>query len=379
MNETTHEQPPTEDRRRNSPPADSSGLLQRAAASVGVGVAILGGALLVWYVFDVLLLIFAGVLLSTFLHGCSIRLSWATRLPYGVSLAGVIGVLLVVLVASFVQAVPQIVEQVNLLFDELAQAAQQLYQRLQKHDWVQGMVQDTLALGELIRRTPDPVAFVNQASSTTFGAIISVLVIAFVGIYGAVEPAAYHKGALRLVPPAHRSEADALIGELGETLWWWLIGRVVSMTLIGVCTVAGLWWLNIPMAFLLGFLAALLTFIPNIGPVIAVTPPALLALEQSGWTALAVVGFYTGLQAVESYIFTPLIQRKAVALPPVLLLTAQLVLAAVGGFLGLAVATPIMAVTIVLIRRLYVERLERAARPEAPSSDDSVEQAPADG
>lgn len=342
--------------------AGYSELVRRTAVTTTVAIGCVAGALLLWRVLDVLLLIFAGTLVAVFFHGCSVQLSRWTHLPRRGALGLVVLVLLLAVAGGAVYTVPQVVEQINVLVDELTEAAEQLFERIQKHKWVHRVVEETPVLGELIRRTPDPVAFINHASSTTFGILVGTLVILFVGLYGAFEPETYRRGLLLMVPPARRSGVSSLISEMGATLWWWLIGRIVSMAIIGIVTAVGLWWLGIPLPFLLAVFAALLTFIPNIGPVIAVTPPTLLALEQSGLTALAVVAFYTGLQAVESYIITPLVQRKAIALPPVLLLTAQLVLTALGGFIGLAVATPLMAVTVLLVRRLHVDRFEQ---PEA--------------
>src|SRR5690606_31122882 len=112
---------------------------------------------------------------------------------------------------------------------------------------------------------------------------------------------------------------------LADTLWWWTIGRLASMSIIGVFTTIGLWMLNIPLPIPLGVVAAILTFVPNIGPVVAVIPPVLLAFTQGPLTALYVVIFYIVLQLLESYLITPLIQQREVHLPPVITISAQLV------------------------------------------------------
>lgn len=355
--------------------------LTRAGRVILLGVAVIGGALIVWQLFHVLMLIFAGLLVAVFLNGCSRRLAALIGLPHAAALGSVVLALLAALAGAVAYAVPQIAAQVGTLAEELTQAAQNLVEQLRDYEWVQRLLQETPAVGELLRRTPDPIAFINRVSSTTFGWLITLLVIGFVGLYGAIEPDTYRAGTLRLLPPARRRAADELITELGETLWWWLIGRGVSMAIIGTFTTLGLWWLEIPMPFLLGGFAALLTFIPNIGAVIAVTPPTLLALEQSAWTALLVVVYYTGLQFVESYIINPLVQRKAVSIPPVVLLAAQLGLAVVGGFLGVAIATPLAAIALVTVRRLHVERMEAQAgedQPDAGTGTDSGSQQSAD-
>jgi predicted PurR-regulated permease PerM len=98
----------------------------------------------------------------------------------------------------------------------------------------------------------------------------------------------------------------------------------------------------------------LLAFIPIIGPILALIPPLLIALTLGSQQALYVFLLYIGIQFVETYLITPIIQQKAVALPPVILIMSQVTLALFLGFLGVAVAAPVAALLIVLIKMLYV-------------------------
>ena len=127
------------------------------------------------------------------------------------------------------------------------------------------------------------------------------------------------------------------------------------MIIIGVLTAVGLWLLGVPLALTLGLLAALLTFIPNIGPILAVVPAALLALLQSPTRALYVVLLYLGIQTVESYLLTPLMQKRTVSLPPALTIFAQVLMGILVGRIGLVLATPLTAALFVLVKMLYVE------------------------
>ena len=71
--------------------------------------------------------------------------------------------------------------------------------------------------------------------------------------------------------------------------------------------------------------------------------------------ALTVAGLYVAVQFVESYILAPLVDRKTIYLPPALTVLAQLAMALVAGLFGVALATPLLAVVVVLVRTLYVE------------------------
>jgi predicted PurR-regulated permease PerM len=146
-----------------------------------------------------------------------------------------------------------------------------------------------------------------------------------------------------------------VLHRLADTLWWWLLGRVASMTFIGVVTGIGLWLLDVPLAFVLGLLASLLSFIPNIGPILSAIPAILLAWVAGPEKALWVTGLYVGVQVVESFVLDPFIDRKTVYLPPAFTVFAQLVLALLGGLLGVALATPLAAAMVVLVAMLYVQ------------------------
>ena len=70
--------------------------------------------------------------------------------------------------------------------------------------------------------------------------------------------------------------------------------------------------------------------------------------------ALYVVLLYIGIQAVESNLLTPMVQKKMIEIPPALVISGQLLLGVFSGALGLILATPIIAVVIVLVKLLYV-------------------------
>ncbi len=120
-------------------------------------------------------------------------------------------------------------------------------------------------------------------------------------------------------------------------------------------TTLGLWLLNVPLALALGLLAALGELVPNFGPLLAFIPAILLAFTDSTTRALAVFGLYLGVQGFESYVLTPLVEKRAVSLPPALTMTAQVLLGLLAGGLGLVLAAPLMATAMVLVQRLYVE------------------------
>lgn len=110
--------------------------------------------------------------------------------------------------------------------------------------------------------------------------------------------------------------------------------------------------LGVPAPILLGAIAALLTFIPDFGPIIAAVPAVMLGLIEGPQTALYVALLYAGVQAAESYLLDPLLEQEgrcAAARPDA---DTQRALGILVGPIGLAVAIPVAAAGVVLIRML---------------------------
>ena len=328
---------------------------RRVLITIGLTVAALTGLLLLWYARDVVLLAFAGVLLALLIRTPASWLSDRTSLPVGVSLATVVIGLLAILTLAFWLRGPEIQSEASDLRERLPIAAEELKQRLERHEWGQRAIERLPSPEELV---PDRGSAISKATgvvSRTFSVLANFVIIIFLGLVFAGGPQPYVNGIVRLVPVGRQPRARELLAEIALTLRWWLVGRLISMTVVGVMTGVGLWALGVPLAFVLGLLAALLSFIPNLGPLLSAIPAVLLGLAESPQKALFVALLYMGVQAVESWVVNPIVDRKTVYLPPGIVLLAQLTFALAAGLLGLALATPLIAALVVMVKMLYVE------------------------
>lgn len=198
----------------------------------------------------------------------------------------------------------------------------------------------------------------EQASKLVSGMLAgmgALLVLAFLAVYLAAQPALYRETAIRLVPPEGRERARRVVEEVGHVLAWWLLGRFVGMLVVGGLITGAMALLGSPMPLALGIAAGVLDFVPNVGPILAALPAVLLAAPEGAEQILAVVGVYLGVQLLEAYVVTPLIERRTAFVPPVLVIVAQLVFGFLFGALGLAFATPAVAAGLVVVRQLWLE------------------------
>ena len=148
--------------------------------------------------------------------------------------------------------------------------------------------------------------------------LTDVVVIVFLGLYLAADPDLYRRGTLHLVPRGGRDRARAGLDAAGEALRKWLMGQLSAMVAVGVLTFAVLKLLNMPLALSLALIAALLEFIPFIGPILSGVPAVLVGFHVGPNEALYVAAAYLVIHQIEGNVVMPIVQKWAVALPPAL-------------------------------------------------------------
>ena len=200
-------------------------------------------------------------------------------------------------------------------------------------------------------------------ASAILGGLGHLLLIVFAGIYFALDPALYREGALRLLPPSRRPQVREALNDAGAHLRKWLVAQLIVMLAVGLLSGIGLAAIGVPLALSLGLLVGVLEFIPVLGPIVAAVPGVLLAFAKGPETAVYATLVYIAVQQIESNLLTPLIQRWAVELPPVVGLLAIVACGLLFGVPGVLFATPLAVVAMALVQHLYVEdTLERGRR-----------------
>lgn len=328
------------------------------AITAAVAVVILAG--LSWIARYVLLLLFGGLLLAVFLETLAAWVHAQTRMAWAWSLTIVLGLCTLLIAAGVWLRGPEVAVQTEQLQQRLPEAVGQLGSRLAQYEWARQAAGRLTDYGQWI----DAALLSRLTGALSSAAAIAggALIVLFVGCYVAAEPGLYVDGVVRLIPTTYRPRARTILGEVVHTLRWWLVAKVISMVVVAALVTTGLMILGIPLAWTLGGLAGVLTFIPNIGPILSVIPPLLLALVISPERALGVALLVWGVHGVEGFFVTPIAEQRAVKLPPALTIAVQLLLGAVCGALGVALAAPIAAAGMVLVHDVYIEDVLRDRR-----------------
>lgn len=334
--------------------------------AVTLRVALLGGLalLLVWLLSDVLLLIFAAILMACVLHGGAAKINQWTGISRGWSLLLLIIVLLVVFGGAIWLRGPEIGNQVAQIINAFSQQLQQLKAYVLATSWGD-QVRDKIT-GDGWSILGRFGSYVPSVASSVLGLGSTLVILIATALFFAISPGLYRDGLVRLLPLEWRPRGRDVLDEMGEGLQLWFMGQFADMVVVAVLTGIGLFALGVPLAVTLALFAGLLNFVPYIGALAGSLPALLVSAAQGPQTVLYTAILIGCVQLLEGNVIAPLIQKRTVDLPPALTILSQTVLGSLFGVLGLILATPFTAAAMIFVRMVYVEStLEKGAtQPE---------------
>ncbi len=323
---------------------------KRVLITVGIVVPIL---LIIWLlgsIFELLLLLVAAVLVHALFMSFAKFIRKITNIPMtGAKWASVIIILGVITAAIWLLA-PHVSSQIPQLTSQLQLGFESAKDFLQQYVWGSFLLSQIESVNAFFQEH----SYFRGFFTTTLGILVNIFVVLLLAGYFLVNPRPYVKGIVALFPKEKRDRIQKTLQEVYRTLQLWLEGKLLSMLLVTVLTIIGLYILGFPLVIVLALIAGLLGFIPNFGPIIAAIPAILVAFTQGPHAVLYVILLYTGIQIVESLIFDPFVQKRMIYLPYAMILIAQVAFGLLVGILGIIFATPIVAALIVSVKMLYV-------------------------
>jgi predicted PurR-regulated permease PerM len=313
------------------------------------------GLVFVWYGAHSLLMLFAGILFAVFLDACTRGLAYVLPVDRRWRFGLVMVVLASLAALAIAWGVIRVPTQVRMLIQVMDTQLTVL------ESWLATFGIDLFGPGgrnDLSQFIADPgrlFGHVQYAVSGAYVFAITTIVIVCLGLFFAGQPAAYREGALILVPQRARPRMREVMNEMGQVLRSWLLGQLVRSAIVAIVLAATLYSLGVPGAGLLGLQAGVANFIPYLGPLIAALPVALVAMPLGLSTLAWVLAIYFLIQTIEGFVIAPLIQKGSVNVAPAWTLFAIVLLGAMFGAMGVALAAPLLAVGRIAALRFYVE------------------------
>lgn len=323
-----------------------------------------------WAVRYILVLVIISVVLATGLSPAVDALSGYSperrylRLPRAISVLilyiGLIGGLALILLGiippvivqaeSFIQALPAYLQRLGQVTDTLAR----------EYPFLQGLgAQLTQGLESSISQVgsfPTQASAVLQFFLTIAGGIFSVIFLFVLTLYLIVDSDSIRAGIYRLLPAESRPLAATFANRVREKIAAWLLGQIMLSTIIGVATFVGLLVLGVPYPLLLAVITAIGELIPMVGPILAAVPTVLVALFVSPLLGVLTVLLYIIIQQLENHLVVPQVMRRAVDLPPAVIIIALLMGGELLGIIGAILALPIAASVSVIVSELVALR-----------------------
>ena len=335
-----------------------------------------------WTVRGVLVLFLVSIILATGLspivdaisgHGPRRRF---LRLPRGLAvlllyLGLFVGIGLVVL-----WIIPPLVEQAEDFAEQIpayTHSAREGLRALEEtYPLVQGLDARLIAqvgesLGD-ITITPSQASSVFRFALGVVSGVLSFLLLLVLTFYLIVDGAQLRRGLLALLPRESRPLAEAVADRVRLKIGAWLIGQMLLSAIIGAATFVGLALLGVPYALLLAVIAAIGELIPMLGPILAAVPAVVVASFVSPLLGLLTLGLYVLVQQVENHVIVPQVMRRAVDLPPVVVIVALLMGSEVLGVVGAILALPVAAAISVVVGELIALRDGRIEAPAEPAT-----------
>lgn len=313
------------------------------------------GAYIVWLVWEILLLVFVAMIFAALIDPFA---TWfqKNKIPRGLAvitiyliLAGLIALAVYLLAPVIVTDVPQLVDNLQTTWTDL-QNNEQFHQIVIGFGDVQRALGMGLGAGEAVSVGGANVDFLSQGVFSTlsgvFTGMISIILILVITFYLVVQEDPVKIIVTSFLPSSYVPYTVNLLQRMGTKLALWVRGQIILSITIGLLVFVGLSLLGIKHAAALALIAALLEFVPYVGPTLAAAPGVFLAFTQGGAILmLFVVGMYAIIQAAENHILVPKIMQKVVGLNPVVsivaILTGVKLAGVLGGLLAIPVATAI--------------------------------------
>jgi predicted PurR-regulated permease PerM len=341
--------------------------LKQVAKATAVALGIVALAVLVYFLLDILLLFFLGIVVAAALQ------PWHTRLcrwgvPKGPAVLLIYAWFLACLVVLGLFVVPAVVEEVTTLAAGLPEAYARVQSALEA-----SRAQPLRLIAHRLPPLEMLTALLTGLSSTVFqgvfgftstvlGLIVYVLSVLAIALYWTMELPRVERFALSFVPVVRRAKLLSIWHEIEYKLGAFMRAQGIAMLAIGVASAIGYAVIGLPNVLVLAVLAGLLEAVPLVGPVLAAIPAVLVALPLGVVTVLWVIGLAAVLQALENNILIPRLMNHAVGVSPLVGLMAVLAFGTLYGVLGVLIAIPLTAIIQVLIEQflinIEIERVE---------------------
>ncbi|HVU80348.1 MAG TPA: AI-2E family transporter [Candidatus Paceibacterota bacterium] len=209
-----------------------------------------------------------------------------------------------------------------------------------------GSVADTVSSAQLLNGVSsalsDSAGGAFSTLSGIFGGLTSFVLIVVFSFYFSVQETGVDDFLRVVTPVSEQAYVLHLWKRSQEKIGKWMQGQLILALIVGVLLYLGLTILGVPHALLLAILAGVFELIPVFGQFLAAIPAIAIGFSVGGVTeALLITGLYMLVQQFEAHLIYPVVVKKVVGVPPLMVILALLIGFKLFGFLGVLLSVPI--------------------------------------
>ena len=174
--------------------------------------------------------------------------------------------------------------------------------------------------------------------------LFSFLLIIVLSVYFAFQETGVDDFIRLVVPKRHEAYALDLWQRSHKKIGLWMQGQLILSLIMGVLGYLWLAIFQVPYAFLIAVFAMIIEIIPMFGSIISGTVAVVTAAVAGGLQlALVILGGFVVINLLQSHLIYPLVVKKVVGVPPLLVILAMIAGGELAGFLGVLLAVPVAA------------------------------------
>lgn len=337
-----------------------SGELELFAKKFALVVGALLALAILWFVREVVLLVFiaaclaAGISPAVYRVRTMFRLYFHRRVRRGTAVVLVYFPFVITAVVLLVVMVPRFIADTRALSAQLPQLLEaNVFGPLGHYvpmDAARELVKDGLTL---------PRASVFGVVRTAATAIASAVAVLFMVVYMLIDAHRLRNLILLFYPPEVRAERRQMLNRMAARMSSWLSAQLILSAIIGATTFVTLLALRLPYALPLAIFATVGEMVPVIGPIVGYTPALLIAILHSRWQFWSLLAVAVLMQKLENLFIAPRIMARKVSISPLAVFIAFMSGAALLGIVGAIIAIPVAAITQVIFEEAFVVHRER--------------------
>lgn len=198
--------------------------------------------------------------------------------------------------------------------------------------------------------------------ATVFGGVFSLVLTVVLSFYFAVRDTGIDDFLRLVTPTKHQDYILDLWKRSRRKIGLWMQGQLMLSLIIGILVYLGLLMLGVPYALLLAVFAAIMELIPVFGSVLSAIPAVIVALVDGGATmAIIVAGYFLIINQFQGNLIYPLVVKKVVGVPPLLVILAIIAGGQLAGFIGILLAVPAAAAIQELVQDFQKNRISTSS------------------